>query len=120
MQLEVPISTVGPLAEKLGPGGKATMGQLFELAARSDDAGTRVAAVDASMAAIERDTNLQGSIDSMLTGMDDQSLAMLVRSTAGERASELMSRVLSRTRRPEFRQRIVNTLRALRDTQNQS
>ena len=117
MALEVPISTVGPLAEKLGPSGKATMGQLFELAARSDDAGARVAAVDASMAAIERDTNLQGSIDSMLTGMDDQSLAMLLRSTAGERASELMSRILSRTRRPEFRQRIVNTLKALRDTQ---
>jgi hypothetical protein len=120
MQLEVPISTVGPLAEKLGPSGKATMGQLFDLAARSDDAGTRVAAVDASMAAIERDSNLQGSIDSMLTGLDDQSLAMLIRSTAGERASELMSRILSRTRRPEFRQRIVNTLRALREVQSQS
>ena len=118
MQLEVPISTVGPLAEKLGPGGKATMGQLLDLAARSDDAGTRVAAVDASMAAIERDTNLQGSIDSMLTGVDDQSLAMLVRSTAGDRAGELMSRVLSRTRRPDFRQRIVNTLRALRENQS--
>ena len=120
MQLEVPISTVGPLAEKLGPGGKATMGQLFDLAARSDDAGTRVAAVDASMAAIERDTNLQGSSDSMLTGLDDQSLAMLIRSTAGDRANELMSRILSRTRRPEFRQRIVNTLRALREVQSQS
>lgn len=118
MQLEVPISTVGPLAERLGPSGKATLGQLFELAARSDDAGTRVAAVDASMAAIERDTNLQGSIDSMLTGMDDQALAMLIRSTAGDRANELMSRILSRTRRPEFRQRIVNTLRALRETQS--
>jgi hypothetical protein len=118
MQLEVPISTVGPLAEKLGSSGKATMGQLLDLAARSDDAGTRVAAVDASMAAIERDTNMQGSIDSMLTGVDDQSLAMLVRSTAGDRAGELMSRVLSRTRRPEFRQRIVNTLRALRENQS--
>jgi hypothetical protein len=72
------------------------------------------------MAAIERDTNLQGSIDSMLTGLDDQSLAMLIRSTAGDRASELMSRILSRTRRPEFRQRIVNTLRALREVQSQS
>ena len=95
MQLEVPISTVGPLAERLGPSGKATMGQLLELAARSDDAGTRVAAVDASMAAIERDSNLQGSIDSMLTGFDDQSLASLVRSTAGDRANELMARLLS-------------------------
>ena len=91
---------------------------LFELAARSDDAGTRVAAIDASMAAIERDANLQSSIDKMLTGLDDQSLAMMIRSSAGERANELMSRVLSRTRRPEFRQRVVNMLRALRDTQS--
>jgi hypothetical protein len=118
MALEVPISTVGPLAEALGTGGKATLGQLFELAARSEDAGTRVAAVDASMAAIERDTNLQGSIDGMLTGLDDQSLAMMIRGTAGERASELMSRVLSRTRRPAFRQRVVNMLRALRESKS--
>ena len=117
MAIEVPISTVGPLAERLGNTGKATMGQLFELAARSDDAGTRVAAIDASMAAIERDGNLQGSIDKMLTGLDDQSLAMMIRSSAGERATELMSRVLSRTRRPEFRQRVVNMLRALRESQ---
>jgi len=118
MAVEVPISTVGPLAERLGNTGKATMGQLFELAARSDDAGTRVAAVDASMSAIERDGNLQSSIDKMLTGLDDQSLAMMIRSSAGERATELMSRVLSRTRRPEFRQRVVNMLRALRESQS--
>jgi hypothetical protein len=118
MAIEVPISTVGPLAEQLGPSGKATMGQLFELAARSEDAGTRVAAVDASMAAIERDANLQGSIDKMLTGIDDQSLAMMIRGSAGERASELMSRILSRTRRPEFRQRVVNMLRSLRDSKS--
>jgi hypothetical protein len=118
MALEVPISTVGPLAEQLGPSGKATMGQLFELAARSDDAGVRVAAVDASMAAIERDGNLQGSIDKMLTGVDDNSLAMMIRGSAGARATELMSRVLSRTRRPEFRQRVVNMLRAMRESQS--
>jgi hypothetical protein len=118
MALEVPISTVGPLADELGTSGKATMGQLFELAARSDNAGVRVAAVDASMAAIERDGNLQGSIDKMLTGVDDQSLAMMIRSSAGARASELMSRVLSRTRRPEFRQRVVNMLRSLRETKS--
>jgi hypothetical protein len=118
MAIEVAISTVGPLAEQLGPSGKATMGQLFELAARSEDAGVRVAAVDASMAAIERDPNLQGSIDKMLTGVDDQSLAMMIRGSAGERASELMSRVLSRTRRPEFRQRVVNMLRSLRETKS--
>jgi hypothetical protein len=118
MAIEVPISTVGPLAEKLGNSGKATMGQLFELAARSDDAGARVAAVDAGMGAIERDGNLQGSIDSMLTGMDDQTLAMIIRGSAGDRATELMSRVLSRTRRPEFRQRVVNMLRSLRESQS--
>jgi hypothetical protein len=118
MAVEVPISTVGPLAEQLGPSGKATMGQLFELAARSEDAGVRVAAVDASMAAIERDANLQGSIDKMLTGVDDQSLAMMIRGSAGDRASELMSRVLSRTRRPEFRQRVVNMLRSLRESKS--
>jgi hypothetical protein len=54
----------------------------------------------------------------MLTGLDDQSLAMMIRSSAGERATELMSRVLSRTRRPEFRQRVVNMLRALRESQS--
>ncbi|HWP65124.1 MAG TPA: hypothetical protein VNO26_04325 [Candidatus Limnocylindria bacterium] len=119
MALEVPISTVGPLAERLGTSGKATMGQLFELAARDNDAGTRVAAVDASMTAIERDPNIQSSIDSMLSGIDDQALAMMLQGAAGERASELMSRVLARTRRPEFRQRVVNMLRALREAQKQ-
>jgi hypothetical protein len=116
--IEVPISTVGPLAEALGTGGKASLQQLFELAARSDDAGVRVAAIDASMAAIERDANLQGSIDRMLSGVDNESLAMMIRSSAGERATELMSRVLSRTRRPEFRQRVVDMLRSLRETRS--
>jgi hypothetical protein len=115
MSVEVPISTVGPLADALGTGGKATMGQLFELAARSDDAGVRVAAVDAGMAAIERDGNLQTSLDQMLNGVDDASLAAIIRGSVGQRSTELMSRMLSRTRRPTFRQRVVNILRSLRE-----
>jgi hypothetical protein len=118
MAVEVPISTVGPLADQLGTSGKATMGQLFELAARSEDAGVRVAAVDAGMAAIERDANLQSSLDQMLNGVDDQSLAVVIRGSAGERSTELMSRMLSRTRRPTFRQRVVNILRSLRENQS--
>jgi len=118
MALEVPITTVGPLADALGQGGKATMGQLLEQAASNEDAAVRVAAVDAAMAAIERDGAMQSSIDRMLTGVDDQLLASLIRGSAGARSTELMSRVLSRTRRPEFRQRVVNVLRSLRETQS--
>ena len=117
MSVEVPISTVGPLADQLGTSGKTTMGQLFELAARSDDAGVRVAAVDAGMAAIERDGSLQASLDQILTGVDDASLAVIIRGSVGERSTELMSRMLSRTRRPTFRQRVVNVLRSLRENQ---
>ena len=54
----------------------------------------------------------------MLRGVDNESLAMMIRSSAGERATELMSRVLSRTRRPEFRQRVVDMLRSLRETKS--
>jgi hypothetical protein len=118
MAVEVPISTVGPLADQLGTSGKTTLGQLFELAARSDDAGVRVAAVDAGMAAIERDGNLQTSLDQILNGVDDAALATIIRGSVGDRSTELMSRMLSRTRRPQFRQRVVNVLRSLRENQS--
>jgi hypothetical protein len=116
LALEVPISTVGPLADQFGNAGKASMGQLLEQATASDDAAMRVASIDAAMAAIERDGNLQSSLEKMLTNVDDQILANLVRGAAGQRATEIMSRVLSRTRRPEFRQRVVNVLRTLRES----
>jgi hypothetical protein len=118
LALEVPISTVGPLADQFGSSGKATMGQLLEQATASDDAAMRVASIDAAMAAIERDNAMQSSLEKMLTNVDDQVLANLVRGAAGQRATEIMSRVLSRTRRPEFRQRVVNVLRTLRETQS--
>jgi hypothetical protein len=118
LALEVPISTVGPLADQFGNSGKATMGQLLEQATASDDAAMRVASIDAAMAAIERDGGMQSSLEKMLTNVDDQLLANLVRGAAGQRATEIMSRVLSRTRRPEFRQRVVNVLRTLRESQS--
>ena len=68
--------------------------------------------------AIERDGGMQSSLEKMLTNVDDQLLANLVRGAAGQRATEIMSRVLSRTRRPEFRQRVVNVLRTLRESQS--
>lgn len=118
LALEVPISTVGPLADQFGTAGKATMGQLLDQASNNADAGVRVAAIDAAMAAIERDGNMQASLERMLANVDDQLLANLIRGSAGDRSTELMSRVLSRTRRPEFRQRVVNVLRTLRETRS--
>lgn len=111
--VEVPIPSVGPLAEHFGSD-TATLGQLYRVAIDEEQAALRIAAVDAGMAAIEGDANLQGSIDSVLTGADDATLAGLVRTSAGPRANELVSRILSRTRRPEVRQRAVTVLRQLR------
>lgn len=111
--VEVRIPTVGPLAEHLGTQ-TATLGQLYRIAVDQDEAALRIAAVDAGMAAIESDANLQNSIDAMLQGTDDAALAAMVRSSAGTRANELVSRILSRTRRPQVRQRAVTLLRQLR------
>lgn len=111
--VEVPIPSVGPLAEHLGTQ-TATLGQLYRIAVDQDEAALRIGAVDAAMAAIEGDTNLQGSVDAMLDGTDDAALAAVVQGSAGKRANELVSRILSRTRRPQVRQRAVTLLRQLR------
>jgi hypothetical protein len=111
--VEVRIPTVGPLAEHLGTE-TATLGQLYRIAVDQNEAALRIAAVDAGMAAIESDANLQSSIDAVLQGTDDAALAAMVRGSAGKRANELVSRILSRTRRPQVRQRAVTVLRQLR------
>lgn len=111
--VEVRIPDVGPLAEHLGTE-TATLGTLYQIAIDQDQAALRIAAVDAGMAAIESDQNLQGSIDAALNSTDDATLAGLVRTSAGTRANELVSRILSRTRRPQVRQRAVTLLRQLR------
>lgn len=115
LDVRVPISSIGPLAEHLGTD-TATLGQLYRIAVDEDQAALRIAAVDASMAAIESDPSLQTSVDAMLESTDDQALAILVRGSAGKRANELVSRILSRTRRPQVRQRAVTLLRQLRQT----
>jgi len=111
--VEVRIPSVGPLAEHVG-GDTATLGQLYRIAVDQDEAALRIAAVDASMAAIESDPSLQASVDSLLETTDDSALSGLVRGSAGKRANELVSRILSRTRRPQVRQRAVSILRQLR------
>lgn len=115
--VQVQVPSVGPLAEHLGSQ-TATLGQLYRIAIDEDQAALRIAAVDAGMAAIETDANLQGGIDSLLESTDDAALAGLVRGSAGKRANELVSRILSRTRRPQVRQRAVTILRALREPTN--
>lgn len=114
--VEVQIPTVGPLAEYMGRS-TATLGELYRVATAEEQAALRIAAIDAGMAAIESDANLQAAIDDMLAASQDDELAGIVRATAGERANELVSRVLSRTRRPNVRQRAVTLLRKLREPQ---
>lgn len=112
-EAEVRVPTVGPLAEHLGSE-TATLGQLYRIAIDSEEAALRIAAVDAGMAAIESDQDLQGGVDGLLDTTDDATLVALVRSGAGQRANEFVSRILSRTRRPAVRQRAVTLLRQLR------
>jgi hypothetical protein len=110
---EVRVSSAGPLFDELGSD-TATLGQLFEIAAKNEQANLRLAAVDAGVTAIEGDPALQGAVDELLDASDDGQLANMARLGAGERAAELVSRILSRTRRPGMRQRAVSVLRSLR------
>jgi len=66
------------------------------------------------MAALETDAQLQASVDSLLESTDNAALGAMLRGSAGNRANELVSRILSRTRRPQVRQRAVALLRQLR------
>jgi hypothetical protein len=110
---EVRVSAAGPLYDALGSD-TTTLGQLFEIAAKDEQANLRLAAVDAGVTAIEADPALQGAVDELLDASDDGQLANMARLGAGERAAELVSRILSRTRRPGVRQRAVSVLRSLR------
>jgi hypothetical protein len=117
LNVEVKVPSVGPLAEYLGKD-TATLGQLYKIAVGQDQAALRIAAVDASMAAIETDATLQAGVDGALDSTDDASLVAMLRGSAGNRANELVSRILSRTRRPQVRQRAVTLLRDLRQPAN--
>jgi len=110
---EVRVSSAGPLFDALGSD-TTTLGELFEIAAKNEQANLRLAAVDAGVNAIEADPDLQGAVDELLDGTEDGQLANMARLGAGERAAELVSRILSRTRRPDVRQRAVSVLRSLR------
>jgi hypothetical protein len=110
---EVRVSSAGPLFDALGSD-TTTLGQLFEIAAKNEQANLRLAAVDAGVTAIEADPDLQGAVDELLDSSEDGQLANMARLGAGERAAELVSRILSRTRRPAVRQRAVSVLRSLR------
>jgi hypothetical protein len=110
---EVRVSSAGPLFDALGSD-TTTLGQLFEIAAKNEQANLRLAAVDAGVTAIEADPDLQSAVDELLDLSEDGQLANMARLGAGERAAELVSRILSRTRRPAVRQRAVSVLRSLR------
>jgi len=111
--VEVKIGPNGPLYDELGTD-TTTLGTLFDLATQSEKAHLRLAAVDAGISAVEADSGLQSTVDQLLDTTDDAQLANLASMGAGDRASELVSRILSRTRRPGVRQRAVTILRTLR------
>jgi hypothetical protein len=94
--------------------GTAPQAQEGHLAAKNEQANLRLAAVDAGVTAIEADPDLQSAVDELLDLSEDGQLANMARLGAGERAAELVSRILSRTRRPAVRQRAVSVLRSLR------
>jgi hypothetical protein len=92
----------------------ATMRQLMDLGLHHEDAAVRSEAVRTFVQTFESDPAMRASVASGVGGMDDATLANLMRGVAGDRAEELMMQFLTQSRATDVRVRASAILQKLR------
>ena len=107
-----PIAVSGRL-EKMYGGPTATFPQLGRTAVDDDDQAVRAEALGVALAAVEADPELKANVVSIITAMDDLTIASSARVYAGNRATDLLSAIAARTAVPAARVRANKALRVL-------
>lgn len=92
---------------------RVTLAQLGTEASQNPDPAVRALAVDAGLAAVERDPQLRDLALGTLATMDGPALAALAEGLVGEPAREIVQRVLARASNAALRQRAAAALAAL-------
>jgi len=103
----------GVLLDAIG-GPTASILQLFDLAASTDDPSLRIEAVRKLVALLESDKPVRNALMNQLHFMDDAQVTSLLRTRAGAHAEELMMTLLVQASGIELRTRASSVLERLR------
>jgi hypothetical protein len=109
--LHPPVAVTGDLTAAVGAP-MARLPQLLAVAVGSTDSGIRREAVRAMVSVFQADSNLRAATLPVLRGMNDATLADLVRSRAGRRASEIVANIGADATDPYLRARAWRLLRS--------
>jgi len=102
----------GPVSSRLGRE-RATLQELLDLALRSSDGALRTDAVRAGIRAVDEQPELNAAVSAALLDMDDATLAVAVKSFAGDHANEALSQVLTFSKTPALRERGIRVFQRM-------
>lgn len=108
-----PLPISGRLSEILGSN-TATFRQLFEVAARNEEAPMRTESMRVILNALEAEPELRNQLVTTIKAVDDATLAQFMRGTTGERAEEMLMHISALARGSELRVKASTVLQQLR------